>query len=119
MSTRSRIGIIREEGRTESIYCHFDGYPEKVGRILRLNYQDEKKVNALMQLGDLSILGPEIGEKQDFDDRGNRNPEWCLAYGRDRGETDVDSIISENKKDFIELSENSNACFVYLYDDAQ
>lgn len=28
MSTNSRIGILHEDGTTETIYCHWDGYPE-------------------------------------------------------------------------------------------
>lgn len=113
MSTHSRIGIIREkpEGKApivESIYCHFDGYPEGVGKTLFEHWTSEGDVNELMKLGDLSVLGEEIGEDQGtrwFDDRhsvlyGDGKPyppedprvKWCLAYGRDRGETGIESV---------------------------
>lgn len=71
MSTRSRIGIIREANADrmviESIYCHFDGYPEGVGQTLIDHWTDPKKVNRLIALGDLSSLGTVIGSKHDFD----------------------------------------------------
>ena len=85
MATRSYIGVKNTDGTVDYIYCHFDGYPEHNGEILTKHYADMDKVNALMKLGDLNILGIEIGEKQDFDDYANRNRNWCLAYGRDRG----------------------------------
>lgn len=75
MSTRSRIGVIRgiaeQDGHqaviVESIYCHFDGYPEGVGQTLIDHWTDPKKVNRLIALGDLSSLGTVIGKKHDFD----------------------------------------------------
>lgn len=68
------------------IYCHWDGYPEHNGAILFSQYQDPKKIKALMALGDLSSLGPQIGKKHDFD---TRDEGACTAYGRDRGEKNV------------------------------
>ena len=38
MSTRSRIGILKNNGSIESIYCHLDGYPEWVGKKLYRYY---------------------------------------------------------------------------------
>ena len=105
MATRSTIGLLESDGTVGYIYCHFDGYPEHVGRILVKHYRDLEMVNKLLGLGDLSILGAEIGEKQDFDDRSTQNPEWCLAYGRDRGEknramtklSNIDAYLSEDR----------------------
>lgn len=84
MSTRSIIAKENADGTFTGIYCHWDGYPNHNGVILVREYSDERKINKLMKLGDLSILGPEIGEKHDFNNRDNRR--WCTAYGRDRGE---------------------------------
>jgi hypothetical protein len=100
MSTRSRIGIIRGEDSSgkkivESIYCHFDGYPEGVGQTLLDHWTNEAKINELLSLGDLSALGDVIGEKHDFDwhTEGEASQKgWCLFYGRDRNESGVSSI---------------------------
>lgn len=101
MSTRSSIGVKLPNGNIKAIYCHFDGYPSGVGQTLTEHYTTEEKINALMELGDLSILGPEIGEKQDFDDYQNRNRNWCLAYGRDRGESGQEAETYSNIKEWI------------------
>ena len=66
MSTRSRIGIEFENGTVASIYCHWDGYPDNNGVILLEHYQDVEKIKQLIELGDISSLAPEIGEKHDF-----------------------------------------------------
>lgn len=34
MSTRSQIGYINENDELVGIYCHYDGYPNHVGKIL-------------------------------------------------------------------------------------
>lgn len=90
MSTRSRIGIANEDGTVTSIYCHYDGYPQHNGKILTKHWTDTGKVRQLMSLGDISVLSKEIGEQQDFNDRSNKD--WCLAYGRDRGEPGTEAM---------------------------
>lgn len=71
MSTRSTISIQTPKG-IRSIYCHFDGYLRHNGKILLENYDTPDKVNALIDLGDISSLG--------------ENLEKTVAYHRDRGE---------------------------------
>ena len=87
MATRSRIGIEQEDGTVRSIYCHWDGHPSHQLPILQEHYTDRKKVEELIQLGDISYLAPlvEIPEGSDhsFD---SRDYEIVCAYHRDRGE---------------------------------
>jgi len=116
MSTRSRIAI-KLEDKILSIYCHFDGYPEGVGNTLKEHYQDPSKIQRLMNLGDLSILRPEIGEKQDFNDYASQNREWCLAYGRDRGEKDTEANTWYTANALVANVKKSDQEFLYLYDD--
>lgn len=84
MSTNATINLKTANGKYKQTYLHWDGYVDGAGEILRNNYADEAKVKELIKLGDLSILGSEIGEKHCFEDNTKRN--WCKAYGRDRGE---------------------------------
>ena len=105
MGTRSDIIVHRKDGKWARIYCHWDGYLEHNGRILFDHYTSQDKIEALVALGDLSSLGPEIGVKRPFEFGGKmftKNNKFsaaytafkkkyegmCLAYGRDRGETD-------------------------------
>ena len=110
MATRSRIGKKLPDGTIKSIYCHWDGYPSHNGSILKEHYTDEAKVDALLELGDLSVLGSEIGDQQDFYRRETHNENWCLAYGRDRGEKDTGALIHKSIDDMC--SEE----YHYIYD---
>ena len=86
MSTSSMIAQDLGNGTVRAIYCHWDGYREETGRILQDHYTSAGKVAALMDLGSLSTLQREIGQKHDFDQAQKEYPDWCLAYHQDRGE---------------------------------
>ena len=86
MGTRSTIALEFADGTVEQIYCHWDGYLEHNGKILAKHYSDPFKLRDLIDLGAISSLKPEVGEKQDFDKRETQNENWTLAYARDRGE---------------------------------
>ena len=110
MATRSTIGIIdNRTGVVTSIYCHWDGYPEHNGEILVKNWSDPDKIWALMDLGALSSLGEEIGEKHDFN---TNSQSYCTAYGRDRGEEDVGSQTHDSLGEWLDNGEEYN----YLWD---
>lgn len=112
MATRSTIA--RRVGDTiQSIYCHWDGYPAGVGATLAENYTTAEKIDALMALGDLSVLGPEIGSKKDFE-ISVLNDE-CLAYGRDRGEQGVEAKLHETYIDYINYRAGQGCEFAYLW----
>lgn len=113
MGTRSRIAIRNADGTYDSIYCHWDGYPSNNGLILRDYYQSVEKVRDLISLGDISSLGPEIGEKQDFDSREHRD--WTMAYGRDRGETEVEAKRSSNLDELSALTQDCGGEWLYVF----
>ena len=112
MATRSHIGVRNLDGTVDYIYCHFDGYPKHNGKILIDHYADMDKVKALLALGDLSILGAEIGEKQDFNNRDESDNNWCLAYGRDRNEPNT----SVKTTQFVDLLKDDSVDYVYVFD---
>jgi hypothetical protein len=99
MGTRSTIAIQNADGTVTGIYCHWDGYLSNNGRILQDHYTDEAKVRELIALGDLSSLDAEIGSKTDFR---NAADGQCVAYGRDRGEKDVDAATFASHAELIE-----------------
>lgn len=114
MATRSTIALEYADGTVDQIYCHWDGYLDNNGVILREHYMDPFKVQRLMDLGDLSSLGPNIGDKHDFDcpaDIKYGTPEYeawssakqevCTFYGRDRGE---DGVGAKRFKNFEEYA---------------
>ena len=97
MGTRSTIAIEYADGTVEQVYCHWDGYIEHNGCILQEHYSDPFKLRELIDLGDLSSLRPNIGEKHAFSQFELPAEEveafkaltedMCTFYGRDRGET--------------------------------
>jgi hypothetical protein len=86
MATRSRIGIVKENGTVESIYCHWDGYPEHNGQLL-LKHYDYNMTKDLIDLGDISVLGKSLDE--------------TIAYCRDRGEDLNKARINESMDSFF------------------
>ena len=71
MATRSRIAIENQDGTVKSIYCHWGGYVLHNGRML-FNHYDNEKLEKLIELGDISVLGESIKD--------------TIAFHRDRGE---------------------------------
>jgi hypothetical protein len=125
MGTRSRIAVMHGDV-CKSVYCHWDGYYAHNGYIL-LNHYDSAKANQLVALGDLSSLGPEIGEKHSFDIQAKYGtPEYlaeqeakaqmCTFYGRDRGESTT-WAVSHNFFEFMDLCEKSTAEYFYVMKD--
>lgn len=115
MSTRSFIGRKVESG-FEAIYCHFDGYLAGVGTTLLKHYTTDEKVKQLLELGDISSLGSEIGEKHDFDNKTEETANWTRAYHRDRGEELQSSTSFAALDEFVECALQSRGEFIYLWD---
>lgn len=126
MSTRSRIGVRLSDGKIKSIYCHFDGYPEGVGRTLTKHYTDPKKVEDLIALGDISVLGTfydkELAKKaweKQYDrewresEEGKKASEMTLPYS-DRGE-DCPPRIDEDETTYMATIGQCWEEYAYLY----
>lgn len=96
MSTRSTIALELPNGMVGQIYCHYDGYLSHNGKILLEHYNTPAKIAELIELGDISVLAPEIGVKHDFNERVNT----CKFYGRDRGDTDTEARAFESVENY-------------------
>ena len=87
MSTNATVSIVNENGTVESIYNHWDGYPQNLGFILDRYYKSENRVRDLIGMGDASIIGRKINPRDpDNHDFNKHEKNVCLFYGRDRGE---------------------------------
>ncbi len=62
MSTRSNIGVKLKDGSVKMVYCHFDGYPSGVGKVLLDNFKNFDEVEDFIAQGDMSSLHGKIGE---------------------------------------------------------
>lgn len=114
MATRSAIGYKTPEGKVRAIYAHWDGYVAGVGRTLAQHYTAAYKVAKLVELGDVSIVDAEIGVQVDFNDRAAQEGQ-CVFYGRDRGETGVETKEFDTVGDFVEHYEGAGCEYFYLF----
>jgi hypothetical protein len=113
MSTRSFIAMETESGY-RAVYCHWDGYPSHNGRILHDHYSDPAKLTALLDLGSISSLGTDLGQKHDFNNRGN-DPAQTTFYGRDRGETGTEAVAYPSLNALLDMVGASWADYLYVY----
>jgi hypothetical protein len=110
-STRSLIGKWDTySNKVTAIYCHSDGYPDGVGKLLLDYYQNDLEVTELLNLGNISSLAPEIGEKHPF---GENREEWVCAYHRDRGEPLEFVSKNEDYDKFVQVAKDYE--WIYLF----
>lgn len=109
MSTSCYIGY-----KNRYIYCHWDGYPAGVGAILKHHYTDEKKIQKLINLGDISVLAKNIEPTSEhtFD---NPQENVTVAYHRDNKEPWEDTKAKIIDDEF--LTEEGMIEYAYLYDE--
>ena len=113
MATRSTIGMLLEDGQTiRSVYCHWDGYPEGVGAMLKNHYTDPTKIEQLLDHGDISSLQETIGEQHPFEDSGS---DETTFYGRDRGETGINALTHADEHEWIGFRRGSWCEYGYLW----
>jgi hypothetical protein len=114
MSTKSSIALEYADGTVESVYCHFDGYIDHNGKLLFQHWRDPFRLQQLIDQGDLSALGQELGQKHyirnpyawgtdDFVAWKNRYSNWCKFYGRDNQENDCQK---KSFRDILQYLEN-------------
>lgn len=119
MGTRSTIALEFADGTVEQVYCHWDGYLAHNGQILFQYYSDPFKLRDLIDLGDLSSLGRNLGNGHPFSKFGLKEEDpdfdqmmalckqaeeegWTTFYGRDRGETGTASKKFKDYADYVE-----------------
>jgi hypothetical protein len=98
MSTRSYIGILKEDQQIFFVYCHHDGYPSGVGRVLKEYYYRPEDVIILLSFGNMSSLAPTI--------------EDTVFYGRDRNE-----LNQEMQQTTYDEFRSDDISYKYLFDE--
>ena len=107
MATRSFISRFNPETEMyESIYCHWDGYPQGVGVTLRDNYSYGDEPAVLMKFGDISSLRDTLFETMKE------------AY-KLRGDSDVDAKIFRFMSEMMEYYRNMSCEYGYIWRDGK
>ena len=101
MGTRSFIGIQNEDESIRYVYCHWDGYPSHNGKILNEHYTDRKKVDKLLDGGDMSVLNEDIADVEYYNQMKGQDP-------------DNDAALVDNMVVFLEDIKNSWCEWVYI-----
>ena len=111
MGTRSRIGIELADDSILSVYCHWDGYPEFNGKVLREFFDTTEKVCNLINGGNMSCLYTNAGwNNETLDYTGP-------LYYTQRGESieDNEPQLSKDHGDYLLLSGKSDEEYSYLF----
>ena len=107
MSTRSRIGLELPNGNIYSVYHHWDGYPEWLGRILKQHYNTDAAVKKLIDGGDMSSCYSDTG--WDYDEK--REPQPC--YYSERGEDCPPRTDATIQEYFANANSWEEYCYIY------
>ena len=101
--TRWGIGIEQPNGKIQSTYGHYDGYPQHTGKLLKKFYNNPSKVKQLLKLAKqgISFLDKSMkgGKDHSFD---NPKKGETVFYGRDRGEKGSMTMKFKNIDEFGE-----------------
>ena len=109
MGTRSRIGIQLSDESILSVYHHWDGYPEWLGRMLKTHYNSRDLASELIDGGDMSSCWSDKVWGKDRTDGQKYGPE----YYSQRGE-DCPPRYDETREKFLSYGEE----FSYIFTSA-
>ena len=119
MSTRSRIGREYTDGRIQSVYCHSDGYPEWVGKVLLENHDSAEAAEAILALGDLSSINVALDPCScgGFNWCGEGHFEHTRAYRRDRGDSasETNPVWSSGRQEYLHYANQTDGEYAYLW----
>ena len=107
MGTRSRIGLELPNGNIYSVYHHWDGYPEWLGRILKQHYNTDAAVKKLIDGGDMSSCYSDTGWYYDE----KRDPQPC--YYSERGEDCPPRTDATIQEYFANANSWEEYCYIY------
>jgi hypothetical protein len=107
MGTPSRIGLELSDGSVLSVYHHYDGYPEWLGRILQTHYNSRSLASELIDGGDMSVCWTD----ERWTSYGSyKDDEYGPNYYSYRGE-DCPPHLDKNLEEY--LSDGEEYAYVY------
>ena len=127
MATRSRIGIQLKDDSVLSVYHHWDGYPEWLGRILNTHYNTRQKVAELIDGGDMSCAWTDdhFRTEEGVEKKSEYGPQYYSERGEDcpprHDASLVDYLLPDNSEEYAYLFRNGEwVCYnMNRYDDSK
>ena len=117
MGTRARIGIQHKDNSVLSVYHHWDGYPEWLGRILKTHYNSKEKASELIDGGDMSCAWTTERWNKDLNEfggatRNEEGTEYGPQYYSQRGE-ECPPRYDDSIFDYLEKDNNEEYAYVW------
>ena len=110
MGTRSRIGIELSDQSILSVYHHWDGYPDWLGRALESHYNTRELVAELIDGGDMSVCWTDSCFRRSSDGKVEKKAEYGPQYYSERGE-DCPPHLDSSLEEYLKEGEE----FAYVY----
>ena len=124
MATRARIGIELKNGSVLSVYHHWDGYPEWLGRILTTHYNARSLAAELIDGGDMSSCWTD-DRWNDTGVKGVYGPQYYSQRGEDcppRLDADLaEYLLPNNSEEYAYVFRNGEwVCYnMHQFDDSK
>jgi hypothetical protein len=99
MATRSRLGIELKNGSILSVYHHWDGYPEWLGKTLKTHYNTRQSASELIDGGDMSSCWTK--DRWDDSADGSYGVQYYSQRGEDcppRHDKDLNEYLSDGEE---------------------
>ena len=98
--TRSQIGLINKKGKIQSVYMHYDGYPDHMLPTIKKSYMNAGAVKNILKKGGASYLKPKFSEIEFYGDKAT-----------------LDGDVEKINKFIKDANYDGGAEFVYLFDE--
>ncbi len=98
--TRSQIGLINKKGKIQSVYMHYDGYPDHMLPTIKKSYMNAGAVKNILKKGGASYLKPKFSEIEFYGDKST-----------------LDGDVEKINKFIRDANYDGGAEFVYLFDE--
>ena len=121
MSTSAGIGITQADGSVKAIRVNWDGYPGWTGAVLGGWYNTPERVEALLSLGDLSIIGERlVPDPEKEHSKHHPQDNVVLAYHRDCGEEFRPPMVFADRKEYEQNGKARLAAdYLYLFEEGK
>ena len=114
MATRSRIGIQLKDNSVLSVYHHWDGYPQWLGRILKTHYNSREKAAELIDGGDMSVCWTDDCFRNS-DGKIEKKAEYGPQYYSQRGEDCPPRL--DDLFEYLDKKNNEEYAYIWTVND--
>jgi hypothetical protein len=91
------------------------------------HWQDPEKIKAMLDEGDMSSLGEELGEKHPFyteypgtfEEYKADYGKMCTFFHRDRDDPEYESVVTATREQLLDVTDETWGSYIYLWKDGK